>query len=172
MNPANSQLINELREPIYDTYSAAHGAALPTRIVMFATPQGATVGPEITSMTKAGELPNPERMEVYTVIVESFNSAKADVIGFVMNYALKITVSGKPQLTTPFTVRGDFDDFANLAYVRLLQVELPEELKIVIEQGQPFTVELVSRTGYTLTDAALGLFLRVKLDGIHTVPIG
>ncbi len=171
MNPQNAQLVDERREPLYDTYQTAPLAVLPTSIQMFVTPSGPTVGREITNMTAPGTngLPNPEHHDVYSVQVEFTNMNRNDVTAFCSKYAGRLVVSGFPKLTTPLSLRGDIVNGVNDARV---QFDLPEDYRIELNQGQPFYWEFVSRTGYTLTDAALGANIRVKLDGVHTVAIG
>lgn len=168
MNPQNVQMVDERREPLYDTYITAAQAVLPTSIQMFVTPRGPNVGPEITNMTAPGTngLPNPEHHDVYSLIIEFTNMNRNDVVAFCTKYAGRLVLSGFPKITTPLSLRGDIVNGVNDARV---QIDLPEEYKIELNQGQPFYLEFVSRTGYTLTDAALGANIRVKLDGVHTV---
>lgn len=158
--------VETLREPIFDTLVAAKTTALATRILMFVTQQGPTVGPEITSMVKSAELPNPEYMKVLRIVLDFVEGAKADIIGIVKNYALKVVVSGQTRFYSPLVLLGET---ANGISEGRFVFDLPEGSPIEIEQGANFRVELVSRSGYTLTDANAGLFVRCLLDGFHTV---
>jgi hypothetical protein len=165
----NAQLVDDIREPLYDVFKAAAQSALTTQIQMFVTPKGPAKGIEETNMTKSGELPVPEEMQVYSVRVVFTDMAIADVIGFCKAYVLRLQISGHPKLTLPLRVEGNFSQGINDAKV---QIDFPEDFKHQITAGTPFYVEFVSRTGYTLTDTAKGAHIRVELDGIHTVKVG
>ena len=170
MTSQTTQLVKDVREPIFDTYSYTAVAQAKT-ITMFVNPQnGSTIGPELTNMTKSnGELPNPERHQIYSVRVEFINCSKADAIGFCQNYAIKIALNGSPYMHAPLTfcpqgggVVGD--EFNGIADPRAT-LQLPEDLKIDWTQGTQVQVQLVSLAGFT--PASTGA-IRVWLDGIHT----
>ena len=168
MTPANAQLVDDIREPLFDVFTADAQAVLPTQIQMFVTPKGPTKGPEETNMTKSGELPAGEEMQVYSVKVQFTDMAKADMIGFAKSYVGRLQINGVPKLTLPLDVRGDATNGINDANV---SIDLPEEYKHQLTVGTTFYWEFISRTGYTLTDAAKAAHIRVELDGIHTVKL-
>jgi len=170
MNPANSQLVKDVREPMFDTLTLAAGA-MAKSISMFVQAQnGSTIGPEITNMTKTnGELPNPERMQIYSVRVELISFSKADALGLITNYAIKVALNGSPYMHAPLTfcpqgggIVGD--EFNGIADCRAT-LQFPEDFKIDWTQGTQIQVTLVSGAGYTMVGTGV---IRVWLDGIHT----
>lgn len=177
MNPQNSQLVRDIREALYDTYTVAKNTAMPLRIVLFGDPSKSGVGstkPEQTNLTKVGELPNPEHHDVYSVHVEFTGMLAADIIGIAKSYVLKVKVSGRELLTTPITPTEEPKTVTTIASDLIMsarfKVELPEDYKIEIQNGAPFSAELVGSTAYTTVDTnGTGAHIRVKLDGVHTV---
>ena len=165
-----NQLVRDIRESIFDTVIVAKNTAIGLRKVLFQTPQSSTVGPETTNMTKAGELPNPEHHDVYRVAVVFTGMLAADIIAVCKAYVLRLVVSGKPLLTMPLEITPEQSKVIATIASDEAVVNLPEDYKISIDQGQPFYAELVSSTGFTTTDTnGQGLHLRVLLDGVHTV---
>jgi hypothetical protein len=171
MNPANAQLVKDVREPIFDTLTLAAGA-MAKSIPMFVQAQnGTTIGPEITNMTMPnGQLPNPQRHQIYSVRIELIGFSKADAIGLIQNYAVKVALNGSPYLHAPITfcpqgggIVGD--EFNGIADPRAT-LQLPEDFKIDWTQGTQLTFQLVSGAGYM---QVAGGVVRVWLDGIHTI---
>jgi hypothetical protein len=155
---------------MFDTQTLAIGALAKSLVFFVQAQNGSTIGPEITNMTKSnGELPNPERMQVYSVRVELINFGKADAIGLITNYAIKISLNGSPYMHAPITfcpqgggVVGD--EFNGIADARAT-LQFPEEFKIDWTQGTQVQVKLESGAGYTMIAAGT---VRIWLDGIHT----
>lgn len=176
MNPNNSQLVRDIREALYDTVIVAANTAIGTRKVLFQTPQSSTVGADATNMTKAGELPAPERMSVYRVAVVFTYMLAADIAAVCKNYVIRVVVGGKSMLISPLVLNQEPKIVATLASDIVLsavaEVNLPEDFKIEIDQGQPFYVELIATTGVTTVNTnGQGLHARVLLDGVHTVQV-
>jgi hypothetical protein len=180
VNPQNSQLVRDIREPLFDTYTIAKNTAMPLRIVLFGDTAKSGVGstkPEQTNLTKVGELPNPEHHDVYSVIVEFLGMLAAGIIGISKSYVLKVKVSGRELLTTPITPTEEPKTVATIASDIILnarfKIDLPEDYKIEIQHGAPFSAELVGSTAYTPVDTnGQGAHIRVKLDGVHTAGNG
>jgi hypothetical protein len=173
------QTLLEIREGLYDTYTAAKSAVLPLSIRLFTSGQNATKGIESTNMTADGELQNPEEMDIYTVQVELMAMAQADMLAFVQKYVARLVVSGVSRLTRPITLLpsgGGIVGATELSKNGIADARavftIPEDLKIQIQAGQKFYFEFVSTQGYTLTDTTLGMVARVTLDGIHGVQNG
>lgn len=174
--------VKDLREPLYDTYTAAKTTALATNIQFFATRTKDANGIQTTNMTRAGELPAPEAHKVYSIRVEFLNTAEADVLGMLLNYAGRLKVSGTEMCTAPLEFFSAGAGLVTpLATSKAVQngvadpratFQIPDGLEIDIEAGNTIVFELISSVGYTLTDANLGIVIRVYLDGIHTVPVG
>ncbi len=174
-----SGLVDELREPLFDTITADAGAVLPSTINMFTVGQNDTKGPELTNMTANGELPSPERMSVYGIRMAFFNTVEADVDAIIRGYCVRLVVSGKAKFTAPIeycAAGGGL--YAGTAVQNGLPskeagVMFPEGYQIDIEAGQRFSLQLVARQGVTLAadPDGTGLFLRAMLDGLHSVPV-
>jgi hypothetical protein len=170
VNLQNTQLVKDVREPIFDTLTLAAGA-MAKSIPMFVQAQnGSTIGPEITNMTKPnGELPNPERHQIYSIRIELIGFSKADAIGLIQNYAVKVALNGSPYLHAPITfcpqgggIVGD--EFNGIADPRAT-LQFEEKLKIDWTQGTQLQFNFVSGAGYT---QVAGGVVRVWLDGVHT----
>jgi hypothetical protein len=179
MTPSGTQLVRDIREPLFDTYTIAKNTAMPLRIILFGNPSTSGVGatkPEVTNLTMVGQLPNPEHHDVYTVMVDFINMLAADVMGICQAYVLRVAVSGRNLLTLPLHVSTPFDlvntiasDIIPFAQVK---VDLPEDYKISIDNGAPFYAEFVGSTAYsTVNTNGQGAYIRVKLDGVHTVMV-
>lgn len=170
MNPANAQLVKDVREPLFDTLVLAAGA-MARSISLFVNPQnGGTIGPELTNMTKSnGELPNPERHQIYGIRVEFLGFTLADAQGVQTNYALKIALNGSPYFHGPISFcpsgSGFPGDISNGVQDCRATLQLPEDLKIDWTQGTQIQVTLVSGAGYTMVGTGR---IRVILDGVHT----
>ncbi len=169
-----SGIINELREPLFDTFTAAASAVLPSTINLFVKGQSDTKGPELTNMTADGELPSPERMKVYGIRVAFFDTADADIIAIIKAYCVVLKVSGRPQFTAPIEYCNAGSGITNksqngVADARAV-VTFPDEFLVDITAGQRFSLQLVSKAGMTLS-AGTGLFLRATLDGLHSVAV-
>jgi hypothetical protein len=180
MDPNNSQLVRDIREAIYDTYQCAKEITMPLRIILFGNPATSGVGataPQLTNMTMVGQLPNPENQDIYSVIVEFIGMLASDIVGIAQAYVLQVIVSGRPLLTMPLTPTDTADRVISTIASDVImnasaRVDFAEDYKIEIQNGAPFSVSLLSSTGYTTaTTNGLGAFIRVKLDGVHTVPV-
>lgn len=168
--------VNAVREPLFDTYTAAKSAVLPTRILFFTAPTDATKGPQLTNMTRSGELPAPESMLITGIGISFFATAQADLLAILQSYVFRLVVNGKPQITAPieFLPGGvGVNTLIQNGYPQTgARLQLGDQFNIQITPGAPFYAELISSTGYTLTDGTLGLVMRVYLDGIHSLPVG
>jgi hypothetical protein len=180
MDPNNSQLVRDIRESLYDTYSVAKTTAMPLRIILFGDPSNSGVGqtkPERTNLTQVGQLPNPESHNVYAVIVEFVGMLASDIIGICQSYVLQVAVNGRPMLTMPLTPTDSTGKvIATVASDIILsasaRIDLPEDYKIEIQAGAPFMATLIGSTAWTtVTTNGVGAFLRVRLDGVHTVAV-
>jgi hypothetical protein len=167
--------LREVREPLYDTYTAAQGATLPATINLFSTglKDGKTLNQ--TNLDKGGELVSPERATVFGVRVIFFATAEDDIAGILANYALKIQVSGQDQLRSPIEllpacagISGSTTKTQNGA-LNAVAFQLPEGFEIDIEGGNIFNVQLVGAAAYVLTDGTLGVGIKVVLDSLHTL---
>ncbi len=175
-----SGLTNEVREPLFDTYSAAAGAVLPSTINLFVNGQSDIKGPELTNMTANGELPSPERMKVYGIRIGFFGTTDIDIEKIVRGYCVTVKVSGRPQFTAPIEfcnagggINGKSQNGVPDARAGVM---FPDEYLIDITAGQRFSLQLVSKAGVTLSaagapDNGTGLFMRAMLDGLHSLAV-
>lgn len=172
---------NELREKLFEVKVVAANTAIGPRVLFFGDTSTSGTGntaPQTTNLVRVGQLPAPESMDVYSVGVDFTGMLAADIIGVCKNYVLKLFVNGARQLTMPLvpvdaagkvvsTIASDIIPYA------VAKIDLPEEFKILIDQGQPFYAELVSSTGFSTTNTnGQGAHLRVWLDGVHRVAVG
>ncbi len=176
-----SGIVNEVREPLFDTYEAAAGAVLPSTINLFVNGQSDTKGPELTNMTGDGELPSPERMKVYGIRLGFFGTTDTDIEKIIKGYCVVLKVSGRPQFTAPIEYcnagSGINGKSQNGVPDARAGVMFPDEFVVDIAAGQKFALQLVSKSGVALSApapdpaAGTGLFLRAMLDGLHTLPV-
>jgi hypothetical protein len=166
--------VNVLREPLYDTYTAAQGATLPSIINLFT--QGLTDNKTLnqTNLDKGGELVSPERATIFGVRVIFFDTAEDDLNAILKNYALHIEVAGVDALNSPIEllpacagIAGSTTKTQNGA-LNAVPFQLAEEYEIDIEGGQIFKVQLLGAAALALTDGTLGCGFKVVLDAIHT----
>jgi hypothetical protein len=165
-----TQNVDERREPLYDTLTAVKQTTVVTGTRLFITGND-TRGFALTNVSGNGELPSPERMVVMGIRVDFGDTPTADIIGLTKNLMLRLTVSGKPRILAPLNYfnSGSANTGNGVADARAI-LQLPEGYHIEIEAGEKFYCDLVG-TSYLLTDATTGLFMRVLLDGLHSVPV-
>ncbi len=175
-----------LREPLYDTYSqaaAAAPAALPKKIQFFVKGKSSDKGIHLTNLNDDGKLPPPERMSVYRAPRFVFTGMiEGDIVAMVKAYVCKVIVAGSDQFTGPLEYcagGGGVDTNPNNGTPSVeAVVAFPEDLRIDIEAGQKFEVQLITE-GAEITlaktgddPAGKGLFVRCMLDGVHQLPQG
>jgi len=182
--------LNYQQSPLYDTYTLAVETAVPTHIIMFADPISPTKGPELTNMKKSHELPTPEKITVMAMRMVTLGMDEVDLISLMKQYTAQLIVSGKVLLDAPIefwpggagivgvvagpTTGVAIEEWGNgVSDPRAIASILPD-LRIKIEPGETFSVELFGTTFSTAaaTAGGTGVFLRCYLDGIRGRSVG
>lgn len=178
MNPTVAQqLVRDKREPIFDTYTLAKKTATPLRIILFGNSSTSGVGnvtPEQTNLTQVGQLGQGESHKVYAVRVKFIGMLAADIISFCEKFVMRIFVDGNEVMRMPLTPNPDNPRVvatiaSDIIFSASCEVNLPDGYDFTI-QGNNFYVDFVSSAGFTTTDTnGQGIYVRVELDGVHSV---
>lgn len=168
--------------PLYDTKSVAGSASTGASLTFFQNLMS-TSGRAITNMKKAGELPAPERFEVYALRLALLECGGGDIQDLYQGFGVEMKVSGKTVLEGPIEyfaggagIYGFATTTATTTTISQLSNGVPDPravalmpagYQIPIEAGEPFEVVL-SGTAFT---AAAAIVIRAMLEGIHYWPI-
>lgn len=88
--------------PLFDTLKSAGVQTYAATLTLFQNVVNvAGVGPEVTNMTKAGELKSPEDFEVHALRLAFLGCAAADIISFMKAYTVQLIVGSKVYLNAP-----------------------------------------------------------------------
>lgn len=172
MSPTPSNYIPGVRRrqftPLYDTLTIATTTAIGAKRVLFGSTAGAS-GINNTNMTKAFELPGPEKFVLYAMRVVWIDGAIADLVDLYKNYVVRLIRGRAVELEAPAEYfAGGAGIYAGTAGTHE-QNGIPDpravaslgENPIIIEGSDHFEVDIEGTT-FSTTAA---LCLRVYLDG-------
>jgi len=188
-NPVVGGMLEVINQPVYDSFSVASNTAVAKQ-VLFQTPIGQSAKTlNLTNMTKAGFLENPQRLTIFSIrLYLSNNALIIDQQTFLLNNSFVLTVGKKPMLEVPclYLTSGcgaivtagaqvGTAPAGNTAY-QSASNGMPDpravftcDNPILIEQGEGFNVTINPEVGWSTsnaaTPAATGITAYVFLDG-------
>lgn len=189
-NPVMAGVVDIITQPYFDSFTIAANTAF-TKQVMFQTPigqGGKTLN--LTNMTQAGFLPNPQRLTVKGLrLYLSNNAVLADVQNFLLNNSFVLTVGKKPMLEVPClavtaglggiytsgpyeigtAAAGDVSAFSSSNGIPDARSFFVLDDPIQIEQGESFNVTINPEVAWSTQNAGrpvgTGITAYVFLDG-------
>lgn len=189
-NPTLAGVEDVVNQPIYDSMTAAAGAAFPNVTTFFTS--GQTNGKTLaqTNMTLNAQLPAPQRLfvQAYRLYVRN-DAAPADLIAFQNNCSITLTIGKKPYFEGPAFLLSAGAGAVISAAAQLGTAPagaaptiatsngFPDQRSIfsltqpfMLEQGEAFQATLRAENSFNLSAAATnppgtGLTIYVILDG-------
>jgi len=189
-NPVMAGVVDIITQPYYDSFTVAANTAFAKQ-VLFQTPIGQSSKTlNLTNMTQAGFLPNPQRLTVKGLrLYLSNNAVLADAQNFLLNNSFTLTVGKKPMLEVPclaigagcgVVYQGSVSEVGTAAAGDVIAFStsngLPDQRSffvlddpIQIEQGESFNVTINPEVAWSTQNAGrpvgTGITAYVFLDG-------
>ncbi len=189
-NPTIAGVEDVVNQPLYDTVTAAQGAAFPLSSIFFTSGLSTGKTKNQTNMKLNGVLPAPQRMflQAYRLYVGN-DAAPADLIAFLRNTFLVFSIGSKPYFEGPSWMLSAGAGALISASSQLgvaptgaaptlaTSNGTPDQRSIfslsqpfMLEQGEAFQVELNTGSAFNLNAATTnppgtGLTITCVLDG-------